>query len=180
MHSPFINGKKSVLKEWKNLRQLLSNGTSDLWQMETVMKFWNLAPISAKILDWDSPDSWPDAWQMINDNEYDDCMAALGMFYTMMLADDRRWDGNRLELMLAWDRRCCIQRLVLLVDRRWLMNFEYDRIIDVSVEHGSECMIQQRYQYDGKKHRFRDDISWQDLPIPSDNRQETALNNGSS
>lgn len=180
MNSPFIHGKKAVLAEWKRLRSALSEELTDRQHVEMVMRFWNLAPMSTRFMDWDQPSLWPDPWEMINANEYDDSMVSLGMFYTLLLSRDQRWSPDRLELMLVRDQELCIQRMVLGVDRQWLMNLEYDRLVSTGGQVGRACTVQQRYRYDGKRHLIADDFSLRDAVITSDNRHHALLNIESS
>lgn len=151
MNSPFISGNKTVLRSWKDLRTQLTADKTDLHHLNLVTRFWSNAPISTKFMDWDQPSAWPDAWEMIHLGDYDESMMALAMFYTLIFSDDHRWSPDRLRLMLVRDHDRHVQRLVLDVDHRWVMNLEYNSIIDKK-SIGQSCMIQQVYEYDGKRH----------------------------
>jgi len=45
--------------------------------------FWNTAPISNQFYCQTLPEQWPDPWQLIIDNVYDDIGKGLGMLYTI-------------------------------------------------------------------------------------------------
>lgn len=151
MQSPFIHGSKSSLKNWKELRNSLSVGMTDMEQMTAVVSYWSKAPIMARSLNWDGPKEWPDPWKLIFDGDFDESSVALGMFYTLLLSDDGRWNTSRLSLILVLDRERQAQRLVLEVDSRWLLNLDYNSIVDGNSS-GKTFFIQQQYFYDGKEH----------------------------
>lgn len=177
MTSPFLVGKKAVVQQWKELRAGLDSTQDDIQQLEMVMKFWNKAPISSRMLDWDDPSGWPGPWEMIDRDEYDDSMLSLAMFYTLHLGQDQRWNGtNRLRLLLIRDRQLCIQRLILEVDETWLINLEYDRMVNKETTAAGMCMVQQRYHYDGKVHSILDAISSKVMEKTNDNRGMISLN----
>lgn len=151
MQSPFIQGSKSSLKNWKELRNSLSGVMSDMEQMVAVVSYWSKAPIMACSLNWDGPNEWPDPWKLIFDGNFDESLISLGMFYTLLLSDDGRWGTDRLSLILILDRERQAQRLVLEVDSRWILNLDYNSIVDGNSS-GKTFFIQQRYLYDGKEH----------------------------
>jgi hypothetical protein len=116
-----------------------------------VCEFWKHTPLGSRILDWDDPASWPDAWTMMHDADFDESSVALGMFYTLLLSEDQQWTADRLTLILIRDNNMQIQRLVLLIDDRWLMNLDHGRIMEKE-RIMPQLMVQQRYRYDGKSH----------------------------
>lgn len=176
MNSPFVHGKKSVLREWKSLRKRLTSERSDHEHLEEVMKFWNMTPITNRFMDWDSPERWPGAWEMIDANDYDDSMVSLAMFYSLLLSEDQRWDQNRLSLVLLRDRERCVQRLVLEIDQSIYLNLEYDRMVRKTASLGQACSVQQRYLYDGKKHLVLDHFSCAGTVKTNDNHVHAQLN----
>jgi len=151
MHSPFISGSKHLLKSWKALRGSMTSELSDLDHLKMVCQFWSKAPLGPHAIDWDRPSAWPDPWQLVSSAEFDESSVALAMFYTLHLSEDGRWDGARLRLMLVRDPYRSVQRIVLSVDDRWLLNLDYNTVLDTNTEVVSHH-IQQRYAYDGKIH----------------------------
>lgn len=124
---------------------------SDNDHLISVVSYWGLAPISVRSLNWDCPKTWPDPWKLIFDGEYDESAVALGMFYTLLLSDDGRWTEDRLSLILIMDKERQMQKLVLEVDCRWVLNLDYNSIID-NLDSTNAFFIQQRYTYNGKEH----------------------------
>ena len=151
MLSPFLQGSKTLLKIWKDLRSQLSSDKTDYQHLEMVMNFWSYAPVATRILDWDNCESWPDPWQLIHSNEFDESAISLGMFYTLILAEDERWNYDRCNLQLIKDDVNSQQKIVLSVDDKWLMNFEYKKIAALNDVY--RCFYtQQTYSFDGKNH----------------------------
>ena len=169
MNNPFMNGKKSLPKSWRNLRSTLTSDLRDIDHLTIVCEFWKQAPIRARVLDWDAPSIWPDAWTMMHEAEFDESSLALGMFYTLLLSEDQRWTADRLKLMLIRDHGMQIQRVVLMIDDRWLMNLDHGRIME---KDGimPQLMVQQRYRYDGKTHSIESKSSSRDPGKTNDNR----------
>ena len=149
MKNAFLELPKKILQEWKNLRRQLVTDLSDEVHLSSVTNFWSQSPVMCRhLIDWDNPQSWPDPWNMINDNSYDDDMIALGMFYTLIYAEDNRWQG-RVYLALASDIEKTFQHLVVVVDNQQLLNVQYNDIVEYSPK---QITIHQRYQYIDKIH----------------------------
>jgi hypothetical protein len=151
MINPFLQGSKNLLKAWKDIRLQLESNKSDYEHCKLVTDFWSKAPVSARVLDWDMCSSWSDAWQLIHSNEFDDSAISLGMFYTLLLGADERWNADRCVLKLIKDDVHSQQKIILSVDNKWLMNYEYKKIVSVN-DAENDFYVQQTYSYDGKNH----------------------------
>lgn len=151
MNDTFMNGSAHLMREWKTLRKSLDSSLSDLEHLSLVNEFWSKAGIQSRFLDWDSPEKWLDAWVLINSMDFDESSIALGMFYTLLLCEDQRWTPDRLKLMLIRDQQRSVQRIILEIDRQWLMNLDYRSIVEIETNTNG-YMIQQKYSYDGKHH----------------------------
>ena len=149
--SDCFNGSNNLLKNWKNLRSNLTSEKTDFEHLQQVTEFWSHTPLSCRILDWDDPSAWLDAWNLMYSNRFDESAVSLGMFYTLLLSGDNRWNQSRLKLMLLNDRKRHIQQIILEVDACWLLNLDYNKIVDANTIKKSYD-IQQTYAYDGKKH----------------------------
>lgn len=151
MNNPFLLGPHHLNQSWRDLRASMTAELSDIDHLNLVAKFWSLAPQSSPFTDWDSPHLWPTAWELINDNDFDSGMCALGMEYTLLLSADQRWDSNRLELQLITFADRSRQDLVLCIDKNLMLNYSYGTIIPVS-EVNRDFVINQRYGYINKVH----------------------------
>lgn len=154
MLSPFLQGSKTLLKLWKDLRRQLNLDKTDYQHLKLVTDFWSNAPIGPRVLDWDNCASWPDAWMLMHQNEFDESAISLGMFYTLILSDDERWTTDRCQLKLIKDDVRSQQKIILEIDNKWLMNFEYKKITTVNSSKENYFM-QQLYSFDGKNHTIK-------------------------
>ena len=71
--------------QWRSWRQELDNleiGPA----LDLVAKTWMMVPRVNHYLAPDLFDSWPNPWELINDNIYCDLAVALGMFYSLQLS----------------------------------------------------------------------------------------------
>lgn len=151
MQNQFLFGKKQLLNSWKTIRSSLTSDLNDKDHLIIVSKYWSMAPLSSHIIDWDQPQGWPDPWKLMHDGNFDDSCIAIGQFYTLLLSADERWNTSRLKLMLVNDKIRSLQCIILEVDNRWILNLEYNTIVD-KVKMKSKLWIQQKYNYDGKNH----------------------------
>ena len=114
------------LTEWRQFRQGLEvSGTP----YDDVVNFWGNAPFVNRYLNPDNPKGWPDPWHLILDDKYDDLGVALGMFFTLKLT--QRFMNTYCEIhtsMLPQDRE---PRFVLLVDKKWVLNWEYKTVLQI-------------------------------------------------
>jgi len=75
------------IRDWRNFRLDLQ-GQDTLQCIDKVARFWATAPQSNQFLASDLPESWPNPWELLTDNYYDDGSVALGMYYTLVLLED--------------------------------------------------------------------------------------------
>jgi len=73
------------LSRWKTFRTNIGDLSIDLAIRQTV-DFWNKCPFCPFYLEIDNPNSWPDPWQLIQDNHYCDLAKCLGIVYTLHLS----------------------------------------------------------------------------------------------
>lgn len=151
MLNTFLHGPKNLMNAWKSLRKQLTDDITELEQLMLITKFWSLAPLSTRSLDWDNPQLWPNAWQLIHSQEFDENSISLAMFYTLILSSDSHWTYDRLSLILVKDNRRQIQKIILRIDNRWIMNLDYNLVVDSNVT-PVNLSIQQKYIFDGKQH----------------------------
>lgn len=146
----FLNGSQHLMKAWKMLRAELTSEKSDAAHLNLINDFWSRAPISKFSLNWDDPTHWPDPWNLISSMDFDESSISLGMKYSLELSNDSRWN-NRCQLKLIKDDQFHIQKIVLIVDDTWLLNYEYKTINDYK-KYKKRFAIQQEYLYNGKVH----------------------------
>ena len=113
--------KQERLLAWQSFRKSLDSMSLDDC-VKTVNKHWWTAPISTQFFSQTLPEQWPDPWQLIVDNFYDDIARALGMLYTIYYSKHDcdaqlvcgMYEGNEYNLVLInggkytlnWDTAC--------------------------------------------------------------------------
>ena len=149
IRAAFALGHNSVMTEWRQLRNGLTAQMTDLDHLIQVADFWSCAPLQTRLLDWDNPETWLDAWQLVSLNRYDESSVALGMFYSLLYSSDGRWKASRMNIILATDEDTSVQQLMLLVDDQWLLNCEYASVLNVN-DRKNNLRIQEKYCYNGR------------------------------
>lgn len=76
------------LARWKSFRKKLDLLPIDQAIKET-MEFWETCPFMPFYLDAADPESWPNPWQLIDENYYCDLAKVLGIVYTLHLSSHR-------------------------------------------------------------------------------------------
>lgn len=71
------------LKFWHDFRIELTN-TED--PLQTTIDFWNRVPSTARNIDPYDESTWPNPWEMIEENNYCDYTKILAMAYTLKLS----------------------------------------------------------------------------------------------
>jgi len=72
------------LSRWREFRLELDSLSLDL-AVDYTSKFWTSCPFNPYYLDLKQPNSWPDPWQLIEENYYCDLAKTLGIVYTLYL-----------------------------------------------------------------------------------------------
>lgn len=74
------------LQSWNDLREQCESA-----ELETCVKkldtWWHHAPWCPYHLHWDDRETWPDPWQLLDDNIYCGLAKGLGILYTITLID---------------------------------------------------------------------------------------------
>jgi hypothetical protein len=111
------------LEQWNSLRincQTVSVETA----LENINSWWFQTPWQPYYLHWDDQPTWPDPWQLLNDNVYCDLARALGILYTVTMLD--RADMADARLVLTQDD--C--NLVLVAKEKYILNWEPNTIVN--------------------------------------------------
>ena len=104
------------LAAWKNFRDSLETSESPF---EDTTTFWCHAPFVNQYLNLENPKSWPDPWQLILDNKFDDLAITLAMLYTIKLTE--RFKNSTFEIRQVENSK----KTFLVIDNDVVLNFEY-------------------------------------------------------
>lgn len=112
------------ISQWRSFRSEIGAMTFHDCVHE-VHRFWWTAPISNPFYSQDLPDQWPDPWQLISENHYDDIARALGMLYTIALS--RHGDSCDLEIRNYRDRKNSREYNLVLIDSgKYTLNWDLE------------------------------------------------------
>lgn len=125
--NPFLLGPRERLAEWKQLREGLKT-LPEAEQLEKVAHFWAKAPIARFAYDPENAASWPTMWEMLNENDWCRNSVAIGMEQTLRLSG---WPSDRLKLAYIKDYDLSDMMLVVQVDDRLWLNYEYDTVSEI-------------------------------------------------
>jgi hypothetical protein len=95
-------GKKyeDRLLEWSEFRQSLEHAHDPI---KDVIEFYNVAPtVSIHTDPWDKT-TWPDPWELLEENQYCDFCRVLGMCYSLQLTD--RFNHVPFEIHIVIDNK---------------------------------------------------------------------------
>jgi hypothetical protein len=114
------------LKDWRQFRKHLSELDDDDIVLEELVEWWKTVPISTRVIDPYDSKHWPDPWELLYNDEYDENVIALGMCYTLALID---WPCT-LQLIQCNEKNEI--KLVLVVDDIYVLNYTYNKIQPVA------------------------------------------------
>ena len=117
-------GPEKRLLSWREFREHISKLSKEE-AIEEAARLWSRAPISNQYLAADLPEDWPDPWQLIHYNQYDDISITLGMIYTLTLADERFDD---VEFRVLRGPAGEIFHTAWFENGKYIVNFEYSEV----------------------------------------------------
>ena len=127
------------LQDWYEFRQTISR-LSLPEALEATAKLWGTAPFVNYNLDPARPETWPDPWQLLDDNYYCDISLALGMFYTLALSEHQ----TKLELQILFDPVKKEQINIVVVNSEYVLNYHPGQVVNTSTH---QLQFQVRYSY---------------------------------
>ena len=101
------------IKLWLSLRNRLEQD-DDPYQ--SVFNFWNTVPTSKMSIDPYNKDTWPDPWEMIQENDYCEFKKLLAISYTLQLTD--RFSRSDFGIHITLDRDKSRYLYLLSVDNK--------------------------------------------------------------
>lgn len=125
--NPFLMTPRQLLADWKNFRTSLGE-MSELDQINAVARYWGQAPLSTMAYDPEALDTYPTPWEMMGENDWCQNSVAVGMEFTLRLAG---WSADRLRIKLMRDYDISVQRLVLEIDGKYLVNYDYGVAVEI-------------------------------------------------
>jgi hypothetical protein len=112
------------LQDWVNLRSASNPNLQD------INSWWFRTPWTAYYLHWDDKATWPDPWQLLDDNIFCDLARGLGIIYTLAMLDRPEFlDSELVETDLG--------NLVLVEQRKYILNYQPEVLLNTNLEYRS-------------------------------------------
>jgi hypothetical protein len=125
------------LESWYSMRQRCQALPVES-ALLTINSWWFATPWQPYYLHWDDLATWPDPWQLLNDNVYCDLARALGILYTISLLD--RADLTDADLVLSQDGH----NLVVVSKSKYILNWNPDTVVNTNQEIKISRQLSQR------------------------------------
>jgi len=118
----FHKNYEQRLNSWSSLRQKLEVAADPF---QEVINFYKQAPYVSVHTDPWSQDMWPDPWELVYENQYDEFCTVLGMCYSLQLTD--RFKGSKFEIHI-----CTLESLsyvyLLFVDD-YVLGYDNNKVV---------------------------------------------------
>ena|ERR1700748_1338473 len=125
--NPFLMQPRELLSQWKMVRTQLKDHP-EIEQLQMVLDFWNKAPLKNMAYDPEVLDEYPTPWDMMTENDWCPNSIAVGMDFTLRLGG---WNADRLKIQMIRDYDLSVQKLVVVVDGKYLLNYEYSVVSEL-------------------------------------------------
>lgn len=113
------------LASWSDLRHRCNSMDTESALLE-INQWWFNTPWTAYHLHWDDRATWPDPWQLLDDNIYCGLARGLGIMYTITLLD-------RPELQNVEMTEVESDNLVLVDQGKYILNWDRDQIVNINL-----------------------------------------------
>lgn len=113
------------LKSWADLRSQCLTGTPEQ-ALKHINSWWFKTPWIPYHLHWDDQASWPDPWQLLDDNLYCPLARGLGMLYTIAIVD-------RADIQNAVLTEVGGDNLVQIGRGKYILNWDPEQIVNINL-----------------------------------------------
>lgn len=119
----FDKNFENRLALWREFRDSLEEAEDPI---QTAIDFYNNAPLVSIQADPYSPDTWPDPWQLLQENVYCNFVKILAICYSLQLTE--RFADATFKIQVTRDRENSETSYILLLDDICI-GYEFDRAI---------------------------------------------------
>lgn len=137
---------------WRNWRESL-NSLPKEEILQQVAETWSHVPIVMHLLSPDQIDTWPNPWQLITDNYYCDIAINLGIFYSLALIENVKFDDLCIEIYQdqnGWINLSSVEQ------GKYVLNYSHGKIVNRSYveQTNTEKTLLHRYSYIDLEQKF--------------------------
>lgn len=133
-HRAWFEPPSKRLAMWRDFRKSLDSNDI-LAVCETVVGWWQSAPLVNIAIDPVDSDRWPTAWEMLHQGDFCEDSLALGMSYTIHYANS----DIKNELVYITHTEEQFQRLCVQIDNKYLLNFRRGVISTLPID--DACIV---------------------------------------
>lgn len=114
------------LQSWNCLRQNLETSSDPI---QDIIDAYRQAPkVQIHADPWDK-NTWPNPWELINENQYDDFCTVLGQCYSLQLTD--RFSGSEFEIHIGIDKESSRTCYLLLINKTTVIGWD-ESYVDIN------------------------------------------------
>jgi hypothetical protein len=113
------------LNSWADLRSQAAQLPKEP-ALELINQWWFDAPWIPYHLHWDDRATWPDPWQLLDDNLFCSLARGLGIMYTITLLD-------RADIQNAVLTESCDDNLVLIDNGKYILNWDQTHVVNINL-----------------------------------------------
>ena len=113
------------LAAWTQLRSQCTAGSVDQ-VLAQINAWWFDTPWRAYHLHWDDQATWPDPWQLLDDNLFCSLARGLGILYTIAMIDHP--DIQDAELIDTGS-----DNLVLVSKKKYILNWDRQQVLNINL-----------------------------------------------
>ena len=110
---------------WREQREQIST-LNKAEAIAEATKYWCQAPIASQYLSADLIKDWPDPWELLQDNCYDDISITLMTVFTLVFA---RTDCDEFKIKMLVDESGEEFHTAWFADGKYIINYEYGDVV---------------------------------------------------
>ena len=141
---------------WRNFRKTLEWNNNLLEAAKATANWWAEIPMQDAPVNVSAPwatDTWPDPWNLIAEGPLDHTRTSVAIAYTLwMIADPTDRERIELGVLNSQERRKIL--LVVVIDKKWIINYNSGEIVDMS-QLGGEAEMLSTHTYSTFKSRIK-------------------------
>lgn len=123
----FTKKYEERLALWREFRDSLEASSDPI---QSAIDFYNQAPTVGRCIDPYTPSTWPDPWELLQENEYCEFGKILGICYSLQLTDNL--SQETFEIHITQDREKSATYYLLFVGNR-IIGYDGDTHVDKGI-----------------------------------------------
>lgn len=145
-------GTSERLSRWRDFRKQLNTKPFEQ-ALNSLVECWQTCPFAPYYLDPDCPESWPDPWTLIEENNYCDLAKCLGIIYTIVLTAHRNkfevelriYEDNKTghRYNLAWINQG--KYIINLIDNTVVNKEQFDKTLVIIKKYSQQDLKLEQY-----------------------------------